>query len=230
MGERRAVKPAAGLDAELTVEDGREFGGVESVDADAEDADALVGGSRAVEFQSVDGGEAVDQLLHEGEFVATKLFDAAGLDPGECGVKSGNSGCVVAAGFEFVRSESGLDGAFAGGACSAFAKWGEAIDQRFANAEHAGAERTEQSLVSGQCEQVEGETVEIDREVARGLSGVEKEGYAGGATDAGDLLDGLHCAGDVAGVIDDHERRIVAQRSLEVAWIDACRIGMGAED
>ncbi len=79
--------------------------------------------------------------------------------------------------------------------------------------EQTGAQRAEQPLVSRRGQQIDAEPLDIDRELAGGLRGVDQRADAVLVRDGGHFGDRLDRAGDIRGVRDRDQPGARADRA-----------------
>ena len=86
--------------------------------------------------------------------------------------------------------------------------------------EDARAQRAEQPLVAGDAEEVDHVGLDVERNVADGLSGIDDQRDVVFAGDGGDLAERLEGAGDVGGVGDGDQAGIGADGAADVVGVD----------
>ena len=95
--------------------------------------------------------------------------------------------------------------------------------------EEAGAERSEEAFVSWSGEEIDVELLDIDRDVAECLCGVDEECGVGVFDDVADVGDGLECAGCVRGVDGGDEEGFGSEGVGDVMWVDEAVVWVGGD-
>ncbi len=98
-----------------------------------------------------------------------------------------------------------------------------------ADDERGGAEGAEEAFVTGDGEEVDVRGLDIDRDVAGGLGGVDEDWNGHVAADLSKGCDGLERAGDVGGVDGGDEARVGRDGVSEGFGVDEACLGVGGD-
>ena len=231
----RAVDAWSGEDAEALFElFGEGFGG-EAVDGDGEDADAVVDALWSEECESREEGsagvlvQAVDELGDERLLVLPDVLDAFVEDVFDAFEESGDADGVVRAGLELVGDGLWVCVVFGDASGAALDGGVEEAFEAGPDVERAGAEGSEESLVSREGEEVGVHGVDIDGEVADGLGGVDEERDGHVAADGADAVDGLEGAGDIGGVDGGDEACVGLDGGVDGGGVDEAGVRIGRD-